>query len=145
MKPISRERWMPWVASVVAFCGGLTIAHCGHALPSSENFFGAMLTLGGILAGFIATMKTLLQALGRRVVQRLMHSGYQRYLRIYADEALWGSILLCVAAIAGFFFISERDSVAKTLACAVSLALAAFAMTAMVRFAAISNSLLEDA
>lgn len=62
----------------------------------------ALVSLGGILAGFLATMKTLLMGMKEESINRLKKSGYMPHLRDYLSEALWGSLALCVFAVAGF-------------------------------------------
>jgi hypothetical protein len=46
------------------------------ALPQGENLLAAVVSLGGIFAGFLATIKTLLLGANEKTLDRLRKSGY---------------------------------------------------------------------
>ena len=103
MKPITRERWYPRLLGIgTALAAWASCSYLGILLPQGENMLAALVSLGGILAGFLATMKTLLMGMKEESINRLKASGYMPVLREYLSEALWGSLALCVFAVAGF-------------------------------------------
>lgn len=103
MNSIIFEQWYPRVfgaASAVAAWG--LCAKLGIGLPQGEEMLSSVVSLGGVLAGFLATMKTLLMDMKQETIDRLRRSGYMEHLRNYISEALWASLILCVVAISGF-------------------------------------------
>ena len=62
----------------------------------------ALITLGGIIAGFMATMETLLIGMKDGTRSSLLTSGYMAVLRRYLNASLWSALLLCFVSILGF-------------------------------------------
>jgi hypothetical protein len=130
------EHAYPWLVGVAVFVGGVAGHVAGVSLPSSENFFSAIVSLGGVFAGFMATLKAMLFGMDSATFQRLKDSGYLADLVDYLSAALWASLILCGTAIAGFFNLANC-----VLLEAGILALVAFALMAIYRVTTISTAL----
>ena len=137
---LQRERWSPWVLAalwVVAF--DLLQRKGWFVLPaaSKDAYLGALLSLGGVFTGFMATLKTLLFSLNDKTYKRLKASGYDADLLRYLAEALWGSMALCATALVGFHlpFVPWL--------CALLGGIVVFAIAAIIRIAHIATKLLS--
>lgn len=106
LTPLGVERLLPWLIGAITCGAGWCLAHKGWiSLPLQDgaSFFSAAITLGGVLTGFMATLKSLLAGMHDRTFERLRSSGYLFDLIRYVSEALWGSITMCVIALVGFW------------------------------------------
>lgn len=72
------------------------------AQSSKDAYLGALLSLGGVFTGFMATLKALLFGLSDRIYKKLKSSGYEKDLLRYLAEALWGSLTVCGLALISF-------------------------------------------
>ena len=101
---LTREKWYP--RTLGALVAAAAVIACAHGsdkfLPQGENMLASLVSLGGILAGFLATMKTLLMGTKEETITRLKSSGYMPYLKDYLGEALWSALALCALAVIGF-------------------------------------------
>lgn len=134
--PLWLEHAYPWLLA----SGVLVLAFIGHfagvKLPSGENFFSAIISLGGVFAGFMATLKAMLFGLEAATFKRLQESGYMQDLTSYLSAALWSSLLLCVVAIFGFFSFATA-----VVLDAFVLAVVTFALASIYRVTSIATSL----
>ena len=104
ISPLTREKWYPRALGVLV--AGIAVVACGRGtaefLPQGKDMLASLVSLGGILAGFLATMKTLLMGMKEETLGRLKSSGYMPYLKDYLGEALWSALALCGLAVIGF-------------------------------------------
>lgn len=137
---LSRERWGPWILAL--FCAGLAavIQHQGiFVFPSGQDMtglFSATLTLGGVLTGFMATVKAMLFSMPQSTYRRLKASDYINDLRRYLREAVWGGFVLCIASIAALYI--RAGWMHPVIAGAT-----VFVLAAVLRVAGISMSLMS--
>lgn len=101
---LAREQFLPWVLSLLG-AAGIVVAHQYYAvqIPHSEGYKSAILALGGIFAGFMATLNALLFAMSDAAYARLKDSGYLLDLLRYLREAIWSSLVLCLVTCAAFW------------------------------------------
>ncbi|WP_329839137.1 hypothetical protein [Stenotrophomonas geniculata] len=97
-----RERLYPYLCGAAAFGVVLFLKENSYTISYSENMLSAVISLGGIFAGFLATIKTLLLTISSDVKDRLTVSGYMKDLLAYLREGIYGSLILCVVAMLGF-------------------------------------------
>jgi len=140
LTPLLSERWGPLI---LALCGGVLfwlLQKQGMFLlakGSKDAYLGALLSLGGVFTGFMATLKTLLFSMNSQIRKKLRDSGYERDLLRYVSEALWGSMFLCGIALVAFH-LELVIWLSATIGAAV-----VFAITAIVRIATIATDLLS--
>lgn len=98
------ESLYPLVVGSIAAAVALVVCGRGSVdyLPQGENMLASLVGLGGIVAGFLATMKTLLLGMSEDTIDRLISSGYMPILKSYLSEALRAALCLCVLSVAGF-------------------------------------------
>jgi len=96
------ERYYPYIGGLIAGAAVIVVARTGWRLSYSENMLASLVSLGGIFAGFLATVKTLLLTMDRAVLARLKSTGYVADLLRYLKEGIYGSLVLCVVAMLGF-------------------------------------------
>lgn len=75
----------------------------GLPQDSRKELLASAISIGGILAGFLGTAKTILLALPREVQARLRTSGYLDTLMDYLGAAMLGSLTVAVISVFGFF------------------------------------------
>lgn len=139
--PLTVESLYPLVIGLVA--GAVTIVVYGRLssdfLPQGENMLASLVTLGGIVAGFLATMKTLLIGMSEETAKLLTESNYVPQLKKYLGEALRASLCLCIVAIAGFApILSKPDPLYQALL----FGFLAYSLAALLRVTLISMALL---
>lgn len=140
MTPLFRERWEPWC--LAALCAGLVVLvqhQASFRFPSGADLsglFSATLTLGGVLTGFMATLKTMLFSMPQATFKRLKSSGYLKDLLCYLKEAISGGFVLCIVSIIALYAQAEwmHPIVAGT---------SAFVLAAVSRVARIGMSLMS--
>ena len=139
LTPLLRERLAPFllgilvtIASWLLWSRGLIRLPTGHA----DSYLAAVVTLGGVMAGFMATLKTLLYSMDDKTFGRLKKSGYLQDMLRYISEAIWGSLLMCVVALVGFF-----DPVCVPLHLGL-IGITVFALAGVARITRIAGSLL---
>ena len=138
LKPIHAERIYPYAGGIAAGLVVLALSRCGYTLSYSEEMLSALVSLGGIFAGFLATVKTLLLTMDRVVMRRLRESGYISDLLLYLKEGIYSSLILCLVAMIGFnSAISDPENHAALL-----FSVLFFALLALYRIARISMALL---
>ena len=135
---LQRERYYPYVWGAVVCAAVLWIDHKGYSISYSENMLASLVSLGGIFAGFLATVKTLLLTMNGLVQKRLSESGYIDDLLRYLREGIYGSLLLCILAIVGFANAMKFPAVHAALLFGVLC----FALLALYRITRISMALL---
>lgn len=135
---LQRERYYPYVLGAVACAAVLWIDHKGYSISYSENMLASLVSLGGIFAGFLATVKTLLLTMSGPVQKRLSDSGYIDDLLRYLREGVYGSLLLCILAMVGFASAMKFPEVHAALLFGVLC----FALLALYRITRISMALL---
>jgi len=134
--PLLIEHIYPWLIGLAVF-GLATGAHfLGVKLPSNDAFFSALVSLGGVFAGFMATLKAMLFGMEASTFKRLQQSGYMEDLINYLSCALWGSLVLCVVALVGFFDIATHVVVDAGV-----LAIVTFALSSIYRVTVIATNL----
>ncbi|QOW20365.1 hypothetical protein INQ41_04905 [Lysobacter ciconiae] len=138
LTPLQRERYYPYVGGMVAFAVVLWIHHKGYSISYSENMLASLVSLGGIFAGFLATVKTLLLTMSGPVQKRLNESGYIEDLLRYLREGIYGSLLLCILAMVGFANAIKFPEIHAALL----FGLLSFALLALYRITRISVALL---
>jgi len=122
---LTLEKWYPRTIAIAI--SGLVITLCGNNesfydyIPQGESMLESLVGLGGILAGFLATMKTMLMSMRKETLDRLKQSGYMPHLKDYISEALAGSIILCGAAIIGFSPVIKNSQSPLFLAIIIGL------------------------
>lgn len=118
------ERWYPWIFGAAA---GVVWYRFGPSLPMDGNFLSSALTLGSILAGFLATAKAILLGMqGSQIMRDLRRSGYIRDLVAYLRSGIYASFSFSIVSLAGFFNLSG-NAVYGAVWCAMAvLAAAAF-------------------
>lgn len=131
------ERAYPWALGLLAFMLAVWAGWMGLSPSRSSGYLGAAVSLGGVFAGFMATIKALLFSMDGVVFRRLKSSGYIHDLVRYVSEALWGSLLLCGVGISGFFTPPHWWMIDALL-----LGVAVFALSAIHRVTRISTALL---
>ncbi|HHA2904272.1 TPA: hypothetical protein ACOD92_000525 [Stenotrophomonas maltophilia] len=107
-------------------------------VKSPDSYLSAVISLGGVLTGFMATLKALLYGMSDVTYKRLKDSGYLKDLLSFLREALWGSVSMCVVALLAFYV-----SGSVSLHAAV-IGVSAFALGAVARIASITAKLLEQ-
>lgn len=104
---LTYERWYPTLFGV-ALAILAWLIDFGLPEESRKELLSATISIGGILAGFLGTAKTILLALPREVQQRLRSTGYMDNLTQYLGEAMLGSLAVAAISVAGFFSISTK-------------------------------------
>lgn len=140
-RDLLREHYAPWILAVLAAVAALLLARIGTIslpLKSPDSYLSAVISLGGVLTGFMATLKALLYGMGDATYERLRSSGYLSDLLDYLREALVGSVCLCVAAMLGFFVPSNE------YLHAVIIGVAAFALASVGRIGSMVTKLLAS-
>lgn len=130
------EKAYPWAVGSIVFFLAIGAHVAGLSLPSTENFFSAVISLGGVFAGFMATLKAMLFGMDAVTFKRLQDSGYLCDLVNYLSAALWASLVLCGTAIIGFSQAGKY-----VVLDAGVLALVSFALAAIYRVTTISTAL----
>lgn len=139
MTPLFRERWEPWCLAVACT---VFVALAQHQslieFPDTKElggFFSATLTLGGVLTGFMATLKAMLFSMPQSTFRRLKGSGYINELMCYLKEAISGGFILCIVSVVALYARTEwmHPLVAGT---------AAFVLAAVSRVARIGMSIM---
>lgn len=121
-----RERFGPFLlAVVVGVMVDLLLTRKIIDSPDSppEQYLAAVLSLGGVLAGFMATLNALLFGMSDQTKQRLRDSGYEVDLRWYLAEAIYGSFVVCIFSLIAFF-LPATDHVHAVLMAAIAHSLA---------------------
>ncbi len=140
MKELQRERLYPWLCGVVSAVA-LLVAHFVWQLevPAGLAYNSALLTLGGIFAGFMATLNALLHSMNQETFKRLKDSHYLNDLLTYIHEALWSSLLLCFGTWVAFWVPNTFWPLQVFLG-----GLVVFAMAAIFRVSRIATSILAS-
>lgn len=98
------ERWYPGVgAGVVAAVYWFTPSLSTHVLPDTlPSLLAAIVSIGGIAVGFMATIKAILISVDDRpIVQRMKEAGiYRRVLSFLRSGIRWSFLLTLVSAAA---------------------------------------------
>ena len=99
---IKIERYYPLVGGVVA---SLIFYKLAIKIPTDwKEFLTAIISVGAIFAGFIATAIAILMALpSDGVISRFKKSGYINDLTIYLEQALYGTVIFVVFCLIGFY------------------------------------------
>jgi hypothetical protein len=141
MNSILFERIYPYAIGIAATsCCWLACENFNIQPPSGEEMLSSVVSLGGILAGFLATIKTLLMDMKAETIESLGSSGYSKYLRTYLSEALWSSLALCSYAIAGFSNSVGFDNIIYQC---ILIGILACALSALYRVTRIGMALLS--
>ena len=117
------ERYGPWFLSII----GMLIAPY-VSLPDEELYLNAIATVGALLASLtgvsIGSLLTLSQTdIGKALQKR----GWYKILMRYAHVSVFVSLLMTLAAIAGFFITDEYENLYKVILFGLTfLALSAF-------------------
>jgi hypothetical protein len=134
--------WLERIYPHIIGAGTAALVYDAHlfaiALPQGENLLAAVVSLGGIFAGFLATIKTLLLGANEKTLDRLRRSGYIAELKRYLSEGIWSAILLCVVAIVGF----SKSLVDDFRFLCVLFGVLAFCLAALFRITRIGMALL---
>lgn len=138
MTPLTFERIYPYFLSVLAAGAVAVVDFYGYKVSYSDNMLSALISLGGIFAGFLATVKTLLLTISSDVKASLTESGYLKPLLAYLREGIYGSLVLSVVAMAGFNAAMKWQDVHAS----ILYGLLGFAVAALYRISRISVSLL---
>jgi hypothetical protein len=142
MNKLLLEKWYPIAVGVLATSVAFTLFACyGVRLPQGESLLASLVSLGGILAGFLATMKTMLMGMKDETLNRLRQSGYMPYLKNYLSEALWSALILCVASVIGF---SPSIGSSNTIYLSILIGILAYAFAALYRMTRIGMGLLTQ-
>ncbi|WP_164170596.1 hypothetical protein [Stenotrophomonas maltophilia] len=137
---LHRERAYPYAGGLLAGVAVFALAKAGYSVSYSENMLASLVSLGGIFAGFLATVKTLLLTMNSETLRSLRTSGYMGDLLTYLKEGIYGSLILCVLAMLGFNEAMRWPSFhAATLYSALF-----FSLLALYRISRISIALLLD-
>lgn len=138
MTRLQREHFGPFVLAILAAIAmKLALdAKLINAPLASAGYPAALLSLGGVLLGFMATLKTLLYGMQEKTRQRLTDSGYIKDLIQYLSAALWGSLAMCIAALVSFF-VSD-SSLMHAVLCGATV----FALASVARITSIGTKLL---
>jgi hypothetical protein len=104
MSRLTRERYGPWLLGILSAVLMYLSCKNGWVSPPSPNdeYLSSILSLGGVLTGFMATLKTMLYGLSDTVFEKLKSSGYLHDLRRYLKEAIFGSLATCVVTLICF-------------------------------------------
>jgi hypothetical protein len=86
-------------------------------------------------------MKTMLMGMKEETLARLRSSGYMPCLKDYLSEALWSSLLLCLASVIGF---SPSVGARNPIYLAILIGLLAYAFAALYRMTRIGMGLLTQ-
>lgn len=101
------ERWHPFLFSLMSFFGAYAAGFFNIKLPESENFFVAIITLGGVFSAFSVTIKSLLLSKDDKV-KSLKENDYFDVMVKYLKSSIDSSLILCLLGFLGFFdFIQE--------------------------------------
>ena len=106
LTPLRREQYGPWVLAVLCAVAVVLLHRDGWlfmSVKSQDSYFAAVLSLGGVFTGFMATLKALMCNISDKTRDRLIDSGYQQDLLRYLSEALWGSMSMCIVALVAFW------------------------------------------
>ncbi len=140
---LTRENWYPRMAGFLTT--GVLIVACAYGstdyLPQGENMLASLVSLGGVLAGFLATMKTLLMGMKDETLDRLKKSGYMPLLKDYLAEALWSALALCAISVVGFAPIVGKSN---PIYLALLAGLLVYSLTALYRVTRIGMGLLTQ-
>lgn len=136
-----REHWGPRLLGILAGVAAYYL-HKNNmiAMPvkAPDSYLSAVISLGGVLTGFMATLKALLYGMSDITYKRLKASGYLADLLSFLREALWGSVSMCVIALLAFYVSGS------ILLHAAVVGVSAFALGAVARIASITAQLLEQ-
>lgn len=139
MSSRSFERVYPYAWGLVATGVVFFLNACGYKVSYSENMLSAVISLGGIFAGFLATIKTLLLTIASDVKRTLHDSGYMDPLLSYLKEGIAGSLLLCLIAMVGF----DRAVASSVAHAALIYGFLLFSVAALYRITVIAVYLLS--
>lgn len=134
----SVERFYPYLWGFAAVGVVVYLDKHGYKISYSENMLSAIISLGGIFAGFLATIKTLLLTIGSGVKRMLNDSGFMAPLLVYLKEGIASSLILCLVAMLGF----DRAIASGVGHAALIYGLLLFSVAALYRITVISVYLL---
>ena len=127
--PLQIERRYPIIGAIVAGAVYLVFFRT-RAFPSTlHELFAAVISVGAIAVGFLATAKTILVSLSdRAVVEKLRDLGYYRWVVDYIIEAINWSFAIAALSAAGLLLQfapkgSDQDRVHVLFLCAWWVAL----------------------
>jgi hypothetical protein len=100
--PLRVERLYPVVGAIIAGVAYLVFFRTRTFPPTLHELFAAVISVGAISVGFLATAKTILVSLSDRpVVQKLRDMGYYRWVVDYIIEAINWSFAIAALSAAG--------------------------------------------
>lgn len=134
MSSLAWERVYPYFFGGTAIAAVALLDKYGYKVSYNEAMLAAGVSLGGIFAGFLATVKTLLLTIGTEIRRALIESGYMHKLLCYLREGIYGSLALSLAAMLGFNAAMRWPSAHA----AVLYGLLVFAILSLYRIARIS-------
>ncbi len=104
------ERWWPFVGAVIVTAGWWYAL--GAPFPTDFTaLMGASATAAAVLMGFLGTAKAIVLGLtGSEAFQILKRAGYHDDLLSYLRWAIYGSAILLVVSLAGFFVEPTQNS-----------------------------------
>lgn len=136
MSSLAFEKYYPYILGVLAT---VLWQQLGVQMPLKDSFLSASLTIGAILAGFMATSKAILMTLDSPVMQRIRTSGYVEELVYYLAHALWLSFSFSIISLIGFFLETSTDDIKLYY----GLVWVFFGISASVAFIRITNLMLK--
>ena len=94
------EKFKPYIFATFVFLLGIYLR---FELPEKKDFLGGTLTISAILAGFLATAKSLLVAIDNDVMARIKKTSYHELLINYLVCAIYSCFLFSIYNLWGYF------------------------------------------
>lgn len=103
MSPQFVERAWPYALAAASVVSWWAFTQHHFPTPAGE-LLSATGTAASVLIGFLITAKAIILGLtGSPVFKKLIETGFHRLLFAYLYEATWGSLLLLMVSIFGYF------------------------------------------
>lgn len=126
IKPLTVERYTPYGVGLLAVALWF---YFDVSIPfeKADSLLSSSLTLGAIMAGFLATAQAIVMTLDSPVMQRVRETDHIEDLVSYLTHAIFFAILFSVVCLAGYFFCPSGIVYGLVWISTAAISLSAFA------------------
>lgn len=102
MKPATIDFWYPYVIAALAALGYWLFLRHVVVPKTAINVLGAVVSLAGIAAGFLAAIQSIFVAIDDRpIIHDLKESNTYDVIVSYLYHAMWWSVILAITSVVG--------------------------------------------